>query len=93
MSAATLTIRPYRGPEDLPHLAAIFNVAAEADGLQRSALGEQLAAWYAVPPAASTRPATSWSPRSTADRSGTAGTAGSTRPTGCGSTASSCSPA
>jgi mycothiol synthase len=49
MSTATVTIRPYAGPEDLAQLAAIFNVAAEADGLNDRRSAEQLAAWYAVP--------------------------------------------
>ncbi len=51
MTVSALTIRPYRGPEDMPHLAAIFNASAEAEGLHDRRSVEQLAAWYAVPSA------------------------------------------
>lgn len=48
-AAATLTIRRYRGPADLPGMVAVFNAMAEADGLlERRSVG-QLAAWYARP--------------------------------------------
>jgi ribosomal protein S18 acetylase RimI-like enzyme len=51
MTVSTLTIRPYRGPEDMPLLVAIFNASAEAEGLHDRRSVEQLAAWYAVPSA------------------------------------------
>ncbi len=51
MTASRLEIRPYAGPEDIPHLAAIFNAVAEADGLHDRRSVEQLEAWHARPSA------------------------------------------
>ena len=46
MTVSTLRLRPYAGEADLPHLAAIFNAVAEADGLHDRRSVEQMAAWY-----------------------------------------------
>ncbi len=49
MTTSTLTLRRYAGPEDLPHLVAVFNAMAEADGLNERRSVDQMAAWYATP--------------------------------------------
>lgn len=44
--ATTLTVRAYRGRDDLPALVTVFNAMAEADGLLERRSEAQLAAWY-----------------------------------------------
>lgn len=46
-STASVRLRAYRHPEDVPALAAVFNAMAEADGLLERRSVEQLTAWYA----------------------------------------------